>query len=159
MRRESNAIMPKRRYARSRVTECPSRSTGRKSFPSAGWNHPLQRGNGRLRRRRRRWKAVSRVSETSNAQIEGPHWREDPVARTEAVLMIAREPLPTRKLAQLAGLEDGTRARTLIRKLNQRYDSEGRAFRVVEVGGGFLTMTRPQFAPLVAAVARNPTGD
>ena len=61
--------------------------------------------------------------------------------------MIAREPLPTRKLAQLAGLEDGTRARTLIRKLNQRYDSEGRAFRVVEVGGGFLTMTRPQFAP------------
>ena len=61
--------------------------------------------------------------------------------------MIAREPMATRKLAQLAGLEDGTRARTIVRRLNRLYDAEGRSFRIVEVGGGFLAMTRAKFAP------------
>ncbi len=71
----------------------------------------------------------------------------DPVlARLEALLLLAREPVSTRKLAQLAGLADGTKARTLVRALNSRYDSEGCAFRAEEVAGGFQLLTRPQFA-------------
>src|SRR5687768_16016441 len=35
----------------------------------------------------------------------------DPLSRLEAVLFLSREPLNSRKLAQFAGLEDGTRAR------------------------------------------------
>jgi len=77
----------------------------------------------------------------------GPTARTGPMARLEAVLFLAREPMPTRKLAQLAGLADGTEARTLARKLNGLYDEEGCAFRAMEVAGGFQLMTRPQFAP------------
>ncbi len=75
---------------------------------------------------------------------------EDPVARRqrlEAVLLLAREPLHSRKLAQYARLEDGTEARTIIRRLNQLYDEAGRAFRVEEVAGGFRLLTRRPFAP------------
>lgn len=66
--------------------------------------------------------------------------------RLEAVLLMAREPLPSRRLAQLSGLADATEARTLARQLNEHYDLQGRAFRVEEVAGGFQLMTRPQFA-------------
>ena len=65
----------------------------------------------------------------------------------EAVLFIARDSLSSRKLAQVAGLADATEARTLVRLLNHRYDSEGRVFRIEEVAGGFCLLTRPQFAP------------
>ena len=78
---------------------------------------------------------------------EGPTVRPDRLARLEAALFLVREPLGSRKLAQLAGLADGTEARTLVRKLNRMYDAEDCAFRVMEVAGGFQLMTRPKFAP------------
>ncbi len=65
------------------------------------------------------------------------------LARLEAVMLLANEPLNTRKLAQLASLEDGTKARMLLRQLNERYDSAARAFRVEEVAGGYQLRTRP----------------
>jgi segregation and condensation protein B len=67
--------------------------------------------------------------------------------RLEAVMLMAREPLNSRKLAQFAKLADGTEARTLVRELNGIYDEAGRAFRVEEVAGGFRLLTRRQFAP------------
>lgn len=76
-----------------------------------------------------------------------PEVRPTRLARLEAILFLAREPLGSRKLAQLAGLADGTKARTLVRTLNRRYDAEGSAFRVEEVAGGFQLLTRPKFAP------------
>src|SRR4051794_36440915 len=51
--------------------------------------------------------------------------RDEKLQRLEAVLFIAREPLPSRKLSQYANLADGTEARTLIRKLNEIYDESG----------------------------------
>ncbi len=72
---------------------------------------------------------------------------ESKIARLEAVLFVAKEPLSSRKLGQFASLADGTEARTLIRRLNRRYDSRGFAFRAVEVGGGFQLMTRSKFGP------------
>jgi segregation and condensation protein B len=66
--------------------------------------------------------------------------------RLEAVLFLAKEPLPARKLSQYAGLADGTQARTLVRRLNTLYDHSGRAFRVEVVGGGYRLMTRPALA-------------
>lgn len=65
--------------------------------------------------------------------------------RLEAVLFLAREPLPARKLSQFAGLEDGTAARTLMRRLNQGYDASGRSFRIEEVAGGYQLLSRPKF--------------
>jgi segregation and condensation protein B len=66
--------------------------------------------------------------------------------RLEAILVVSREPISSRKLAQLADLADATQARTLARQLNERYDSEKHAFRIEEVAGGFMMLTRPQFA-------------
>ncbi len=71
---------------------------------------------------------------------------ESEIARLEALLFLSRQPQTSRRLAQLAGLADGTKARTLVRSLNQRYDAEGVAFRVEEVAGGFQLMTRSKFA-------------
>ncbi len=68
------------------------------------------------------------------------------LARTEAVLFLAREPLSSRKLSQHANLADGTEARTLVRLVNSRLDQWGRAFRIQEVAGGFQLTTRPKFA-------------
>ncbi len=68
-------------------------------------------------------------------------------ARLEAVLFLARRPLSSRKLSQLANLADGTEARTLVQQLRQRYDGRNAAFQVEEVGGGYQLLTRGQFAP------------
>jgi segregation and condensation protein B len=83
--------------------------------------------------------------------------RNNEVQRLEAVLLLAREPLASRKLAQLAHLEDGTLARTLVRKLNQLYDHSGRAFRVEEVAGGYQLLTRPKFATWLRRLSHVPS--
>lgn len=71
--------------------------------------------------------------------------RDARTARVEAVLLLASEPLSSRRIGQFASLADGTEARTLIRRLNRLYDSQGSAFRVEEVAGGFQLLTRPKF--------------
>lgn len=70
--------------------------------------------------------------------------------------MLAREPLSSRKVAQLAQLEDGTQARTLIRRLNALLDDAGRAFRVEEVAGGYQLLTRQKFASWLRRLAHVP---
>ncbi len=76
--------------------------------------------------------------------------------RVEAVLFLAREPLGSRKLAQLAGLSDGTRARSLVRQLNRHYDEVGRAFNVQQVAGGFQMRTRPAFSTWLTRLKHAP---
>jgi segregation and condensation protein B len=71
--------------------------------------------------------------------------RDARLARVEAVLLLASEPLGIRKIGQFASLADATEARTLIRRLNQIYDQQGTAFRVEEVAGGFQLLTRSKF--------------
>lgn len=77
-------------------------------------------------------------------------------SRLEAILLLAREPMSSRKLSQLANLADGTQARTLIRRLNAGYDAAGRAFRVEQVAGGFQLLTRREFAPWLRRLAHVP---
>lgn len=79
--------------------------------------------------------------------VEGPWARDEQLARVEAALFLAREPLNTRKIGQLAGLADGTAARTAVRQLNRFYDEGGSPFRAEEVAGGFQLLTRAMFGP------------
>lgn len=76
--------------------------------------------------------------------------------RLEAVLLMAKTSLTTRKLAQLAHLADGTEARTLVRQLNRCYDKQGRALRVEQVAGGYRLLTRPAFAPWLTRLGHLP---
>jgi segregation and condensation protein B len=78
------------------------------------------------------------------------------MARLEAVLFLAREPLSTRKLAQITSLADGTEARTLIRVLNRYYQQQGTAFRIEEVAGGFQLFARPQFGSWLRRLYQSP---
>jgi segregation and condensation protein B len=100
------------------------------------------------------WKRLWQVRELPKRRLEstiaaadarGTTRREPRLARVEALLFVAREPLSSRKIAQLVNLADGTEARTLIRRLNQMFDESGSAFRVEEVAGGFQLMTQPRF--------------
>jgi segregation and condensation protein B len=70
----------------------------------------------------------------------------DKLARLEAALFLAREPVSTRKLAELADLADGTEARALIRELERRLRRRSSAILPVEVAHGVMLMTRPQLA-------------
>ncbi|MEN6459728.1 MAG: SMC-Scp complex subunit ScpB [Thermoguttaceae bacterium] len=79
------------------------------------------------------------------------------VSCLEALLFLSHQPLTSRKLSQLAGLADGTKARTLVRTLNRRYDARGSAFRVEEVGGGYQLRTRAKFAPWLRRLHAVPT--
>ena len=76
--------------------------------------------------------------------------------RVEGILFLARKPLNSRKIAQLAHLEDGTQARTMIGHLNRRYDEVGRAFHVKKISGGFQMLTRPKFFDWINRLEHSP---
>ena len=85
----------------------------------------------------------------TSLEADQPRWPTDEVSRMrrlEAVLFMSRKPLNSRKISQLADLEDGTQARTMINQLNKRYDQQQRSFQVKKVSGGYQLRTRPQFA-------------
>jgi segregation and condensation protein B len=67
------------------------------------------------------------------------------ISQLEGILFLARESISSRRLSELAGLVDGTEARTLIRYLNERYEQDQRAIHVEHVAGGYRLMTRPVF--------------
>lgn len=92
----------------------------------------------------------------ADAEAVDPEDEQAALQRMEAVLLLSRESLNSRKLAQYAQLADGTQARTLVRTLNQIYDREGRAFRVEEIAGGFQLMTRAKFAPWLRRLGHLP---
>lgn len=94
---------------------------------------------------RNRWLRQAFAAGRSAVAHDDPWARDARVARLEAILFLAREPLSTRKLAQMAGLADGTEARTLIRRLNRLYDGGGSPFRAEEVAGGFQLLSRVEF--------------
>ncbi len=88
----------------------------------------------------------------------GLQQRSDELARLEAALFLAREPLTTRRLAKLARLDDGTRARALIRQLRQLQEESGSAVRVESIAGGFQLLTRGAFGPWVKRLLEQPAG-
>ncbi|HEY2784985.1 MAG TPA: SMC-Scp complex subunit ScpB [Fimbriiglobus sp.] len=67
------------------------------------------------------------------------------MARLEAALFLADEPLPARRLAEATGLKDAAEARVLVERLKQWYEADGSAFQIEDVAGGFQLLTRPAF--------------
>jgi|GEM_PF-426057 len=93
--------------------------------------------------------------DSAHASLRGPRGpimppsasRTVELAELEAVLFLCKSPQKLRKIAQLTGLPDATRVRTLIGQLNEIYDREGSAFRVECIAGGYRLYTRATFAP------------
>jgi len=86
----------------------------------------------------------------------GEHCRTEEMARLEAALFVAREPLPIRRLAKLSRLPDATRARTLLHDLNKLLDAAGAAFRIEHLAGGYQLLSRPQFGPWIKRALEYP---
>ncbi len=88
---------------------------------------------------------VYRLGEIVEGTGQGKLGRDPKLARVEAVLLAADEPLPPRKLAAAADLSDAGAARRLVRKLHALYDQDGTAFQIEELAGGFQLLTRPEY--------------
>src|SRR3989442_768033 len=85
----------------------------------------------------------------------------DPLARDaslgllEAILLIADEPLPVRKLVQATGLPDAATVRRLLKKLQHFYEEDRTAFQLEELAGGFQLMTRPEYHRWLGSLRRS----
>jgi segregation and condensation protein B len=80
----------------------------------------------------------------------GEFFRDRPLAAVEAALFLADEPLTARTLAALAGLTDAGEARQQAERLAGLLQSEGSAFQLEELAGGYQLLTRPEFHPWLA---------
>ena len=106
-----------------------------------------RRATARARRSQWRWLRRADPPEANAPITPGPHCRSEELARLEAALFLSREPLSPRRLAKLARLPDGTRARSLMRELQSLHEASGSAFRVEQIAGGFQLLTRAAFGP------------
>jgi segregation and condensation protein B len=93
--------------------------------------------------------SIKKQRSTDQSSVIPSCLRRPELAQLEAALFVAREPLPIRRLAKLARLSDGTRARALLRELNTFFDDSGSAFRIEHLAGGFQLVTRTQFGPWI----------
>lgn len=107
---------------------------------------------------RRWWRLRLPLAATRLAVVVPPgrHVRTAELARLEAALFLAREPLSPARLAKLARLPDGTRARTLLRELRRLQDEAGMAMRVEQIAGGFQLLSRAAFGPWLRRLSDRP---
>ncbi len=127
-------------------------SLQRPTTPFGAPRHPLRShplGNAPPRR----WYQLA--DEREAAKPDDPLARSPALALLEAALMIADDPLPARKLAQVAGVGDGRTARQLLQRLQALYDADGSAFQVEEIAGGFQLLTRREYHPWLVLLRRS----
>jgi segregation and condensation protein B len=67
----------------------------------------------------------------------------------EALLFASDAPLAPADISRADEALDEERVEPAIAELRAEYDRDGRAFTVVEVGGGYQLLTRPEFAPVL----------
>lgn len=90
--------------------------------------------------------------------IEPPLNREL-IAAVEAILLSVDRPIPIAKIAEpigpVLGIEvSPAQIEAALAALNEEYDRHARAFRIEPVSGGYRLMTRPEHAPVIAAMHR-----
>lgn len=78
----------------------------------------------------------------------------NPIDVVEALLFASDAPLEPERIREVLDLRDAAAARTLVDELSARYEASGRALAIVEVGGGYRMVTRPELAPWLVRLAR-----
>lgn len=87
--------------------------------------------------------------------IDAPGRRDAKLARLEAALWLADEPLTLHRLAKAAELEGTAEARHLLGRLNELLAADGSAFEVEEIAGGYQLLSRPEFYPWLVRLGRS----
>jgi segregation and condensation protein B len=72
----------------------------------------------------------------------------------EALLFASDVPLEAERIREVLDLEHAAAARGLVEELIARYEAEPRGLSIVEVGGGYRMVTRPELAPWLVRLAR-----
>jgi segregation and condensation protein B len=78
----------------------------------------------------------------------------NPVDVVEAMLFASDVPLEVERIREVLDLENAAAARGLVEELVARYEGEHRGLAIVEVGGGYRMVTRPELAPWLVRLAR-----
>jgi segregation and condensation protein B len=78
----------------------------------------------------------------------------NPIDVVEALLFASDVPLEPERIREVLDLENGAAARELAAELMARYEAEPRGLSIVEVGGGYRMVTRPELAPWLVRLAR-----
>ncbi len=81
----------------------------------------------------------------------------DPIDILEALLFASDVPVESATIQEVLGLGSVEEAAGLAASLGRRLEEEGRALQVLEAGGGFRLVTRPEVAPWLVKLARSRT--
>jgi segregation and condensation protein B len=72
----------------------------------------------------------------------------------EALLFASDVPLEAERIREVLDLENVAAARELVQALMARYEADPHGLSIVEVGGGYRMVTRPELAPWLVRLAR-----
>lgn len=81
----------------------------------------------------------------------------EPIDVVEALLFASDTPVEAERIQEVLDLESAAAARALVESLRGRLDAESRGLQVMEVGGGYRLVTRPEVAPWLVKLARSRT--
>src|SRR5262245_16945321 len=79
----------------------------------------------------------------------------EPVNVLEALLFASDTPIEAARIQEVLDLDSAAAARELVDALARRLDGDGRALQLIEVGGGFRLVTRPEVAPWLIKLQRS----
>ena len=77
-----------------------------------------------------------------------------PTDVVEALLFASDTPLEAERIREVLDLPDVHEAERLIEELRARYEASSQGLQIVEVGGGYRMITRPEVAPWLVRLAR-----
>ena len=80
-----------------------------------------------------------------------------PIDVVEALLFASEAPVEAERIQEVLDLPSAGQARELVHMLSERLDGQGRALQIIEVGGGYRLVTRPDVAPWLVKLARSRT--
>jgi len=81
----------------------------------------------------------------------------EPIDVLEALLFASDAPVEPALIQEVLDLPSAEAARALVESLRERFDEQARVLQVIEVGGGFRLVTRPEIAPWLVKLARSRT--
>src|SRR5437660_2932908 len=81
----------------------------------------------------------------------------EPISLVEALLFASDAPVEAERIREVLDLRTVDEARDLVARLSEQSADRGSAIQVVEVGGGYRMVTRPEVAPWLVRLARSRT--